>query len=432
MLLGLTGPVLLLAGKRRAGIWQKLGFIPESVKRRSGKAKRTVWFHSVSVGEFNAVWPLIQSFSNQHPDYSIIISTATQTGQNLAKAKAGDKATVIYFPLDLPWSINQWLNELKPNLVAIVETEIWPGFTFECFRRSIPVVVVNGRISPRSAAGYHRWRAFFGPVVRQFRAIVAQSEADADRYRLIAGEQLPLTVSGNLKLDGLAPAAPEVTASLREALKLNSEQQVLIAGSTHEGEEQAMLQVLSMLKQEHRNARLILAPRHPERWNHVASLIESSGFRVRRYSRKESFEADDDVYLLDTIGQLFNYYSLASVAFVGGTLVPVGGHNIVEPYAYAVPVVCGANLDKTRDSANGLKGAGALTVVNNASELAASILALLQSDSLRRRHGEAGRTWLQVSQGAVAKTLSVVEAVLQETYNDPHPGSGQQQGVLSK
>lgn len=432
LLLCFTGPVLLLAGKRRAGIWQKLGLIPNSVKGRTRKAGGTVWFHSVSVGEFNAVWPLIESFSKQHPDYSIIISTATQTAQNLAKEKARDKATVIYFPLDLPWAINNWLDELSPDLIAIVETEIWPGFTFECSRRAIPIVVVNGRISPRSAAGYRRWRVFFGPVVRRFRTIVAQSEGDACRYRLIGGESLPLLVSGNLKLDGLTPVSSDECAFLKESIKLLPQQQVIVAGSTHEGEEQSILDTYLKLKDKHSNVRLILAPRHPERWDHVAAMIESNGFRVRRYSLNECFERDGDVYLLDTIGQLFRFYSLATVAFVGGTLVPIGGHNIVEPYAYAVPVVCGSHLEKTKDSANGLQSAGALTVVENVLDLAASVEELLRSEELRRRQGESGRQWLEASQGAVAKTLAVVEAVLKGTYNGPYPGSGHQQGVLSK
>src|SRR5262249_14439745 len=156
-----------LSAKRRAGIWQKLGVIPADIAAKLDRNKRTVWFHAVSVGEFNAVWPLVRKFSERRPDCQIVISTATATGQQLARERAGGISTVIYFPLDLPWALSNWLDVIRPALAVIVETEIWPGFTHECTRRSIPLVVVNGRISPRSFRGYYRWRAFFGRVIRQ-------------------------------------------------------------------------------------------------------------------------------------------------------------------------------------------------------------------------------------------------------------------------
>ncbi len=412
-LLVCTGPILLLSGKRRAGIWQKLGIVPPYIEGALAGKRRPVWFHAVSVGEFNAVWPLVLALHKEYPELPLVISTATETGQKLARQKAENLATVIYFPLDLLWSLNNWLTALKPACAVIVETEIWPGFTHECTRRSIPLLAVNARISPRSFRRYLSLRAFFGPVLRQFQVVVAQSQADADRYRQIAGEALKIEVSGNLKFDGLTPVDALTAASLRSQLHITDVDLVLVAGSTHSGEEAALLESYRTLSdQGTKHLRLILAPRHPERWDQVAALIESYGLQVRRATDKAHFESDKDVYLLDTIGQLFAYYSLATVAFVGGTLVPVGGHSLLEPYAYATPVVCGPHLDKTLDAAAALTAAGALTVVADRQQLTDKIDELLKNADLRHSLGLNGQSWLQTSQGATAKTLHILEEVL--------------------
>lgn len=425
ILLTLAGPFLLLSPKRRAGLRQKLGAVPEGLPLRLAGTVRPVWFHAVSVGEFNAVWPLVCDFHARHPQIPLVISTATRTGQELARERAKEIASVVYFPLELPWALNNWLDAVHPGLVVIVETEIWPGFTHECERRSIPLVVVNGRISPRSFRKYYRWRAFFGRVIKRFKIVLAQSEADADRYRAIAGDGLPVTVTGNLKFDGLKQISEEEAALLRAELGIAADDLVIVGGSTHEGEEQALLEALEKLAapdgklaKTGKTVRLILAPRHPERWDHVESVTESHGFKVRRCSRGEKFESDRDVYMLDTIGQLFRYYSLATVAFVGGTLGPVGGHSLVEPYVYGVPVVCGPYTFKTQDAANGLKAAEALAIVAGAQELGEKLSSLLSDEETRHRAGESGRAWVQASQGAVGRTLRIVESVVGEQYNE--------------
>ena len=426
----LAGPVLMLSAKRRAGLGQKLGVVPLSIRNHASDG-RAIWFHAVSVGEFNAVWPLVRAFAARHPQYRIYISTTTATGQQLAGERASDLAHVFYFPLDLPWALNAWMDAVRPVLAVVVETEIWPGFTHECSKRDIRLVVVNGRISPRSFGSYHRLRHFFGPVIRQFAAIAAQSKGDAQRYLAIT-DQANVTVTGNLKFDGLKPISKPEQEEVRSRLHLAPNQIVVVGGSTHEGEESALLaafrKLTAALASDANQAgkappRLILAPRHPERFVRVADLISEMGFRPRRYSAGETFEQESDVFLLDTIGQLFRYYSVATVAFVGGTLAPIGGHNILEPYAFGVPVACGPSLEKTLDTANGLRDRQAIRIVSNSDELADNLIELIRSDEMRRELGERGRQWLSESQGAVDRTLRILESFLRPPYNDEHPES---------
>ncbi|HEY9870660.1 MAG TPA: 3-deoxy-D-manno-octulosonic acid transferase [Candidatus Obscuribacterales bacterium] len=430
LVLCLVGPFLLLSAKRRCGLGQKLGIVPHHIRVRPGTRQQPVWFHAVSVGEFNAAWPLIQRFLKEYPDCPVCVSTTTRTGQDLARQRLAGAGEVFYFPLDLPWAVAAWLDAVRPSLVAIVETEIWPGFTSECTGRKIPIIVVNGRISSRSFGSYYRLRAFFGPVIRQFSTVAAQSSTDAERYRAIAGQSLNLAVTGNLKFDGLKPIASGEADELRKRMNLAPDQLVLVAGSTHEGEEQAVLAAFRKLQEAlgtdgagraHATPRLILAPRHPERFTRTAELITEAGFRPRRYSAGEGFEGDQDVFLLDTIGELFRYYSLASVAFVGGTLVPIGGHNILEPYAYAVPVICGPHLDKTQDVANALSERQAIRIVHQEPELAQQLIELARSEQLRRQLGNAGRQLLSESQGAVERTLALLRPYLERPYNEQRP-----------
>ncbi|MBX9879049.1 MAG: 3-deoxy-D-manno-octulosonic acid transferase [Candidatus Obscuribacterales bacterium] len=414
-----AGPFLLLIPKTRKGLAQKFGSVPAGIGPFS---KKPIWFHCVSVGEFNAALPLIKLFHETHPDIPVAVSTATATGQQQAKEKVGEWATVFYFPLDLPFALNNWLKAINPALVAIVETEIWPGFMHECAKRKIPVMVINGCISPRSFKTYKKLSFFFGPVVRSFSFISAQSPKNLERYRSLAGIEIPGTCPGNLKVDGLKPVTPETKAEIAKKLNLSASDAVIIGGSTHEGEESVLLSVYKRLITERSwdpsfvPTRLILVPRHPERFEAVTSLVKSMGLNPRLYSRGEGFESDNDVFILDTIGQLSQYYCVATIAFVGGTLVPIGGHNLLEPYAYNVPVICGKHIDKTRDIANGLLDKNALIMVNDGKELYFHLALLLKDEARRKAIGEAGNSYLSESQGAVKKTLSILEKQLGVVY----------------
>lgn len=421
-----AGPILLIFKKARAGLSQKLGFIPEKLAQRVAQIPSSsprVWFHSVSVGEFNALFPLLEEFHKKHPEYKLFVSTTTRTGQELAQSKAASIAEVFYFPFDLPFALNSWLNLIKPQLVGIVETEIWPGFMSECEKRNVKVVLLNGRLSPRSFKGYLNWRWFFKPVISKFSALAVQSESEKERFFALAGNTVPTLVCGNIKLDGLRANSEQELAQLRDQTGLYSlaDAPVVVAGSTHEGEESAFL---SILKELNSSFRLVLVPRHPERFDRVAQLIESYGFRVRRFSKGERIEQKNDVFLLDTIGQLKKFFGVCDLAFVGGTIANIGGHNLAEPCIYKVPVICGPHVHKTRDLCEKLLDCCALIKADDEKEIKSELETLLNSPERRRVIGENGFRFLSESQGALERTLSVLEQYLLRDLNSTDNRAG--------
>lgn len=400
----LASPLLLFKKKARAGVLQKLGFVPAGACYLGGP----VWFHTVSVGEFNATWPLIQEFHKTYPQIPIVISTTTATGQSLAVSRASEFAEVVYFPYDLPWSPSNWLDKVCPRLVCVAETEIWPGFIVECQKRKIPLIMVNGRMSPRSFKSYYRLRWFFGPLLRSLSAIGVQSQSESERFKEVMGDNRNIHVLGNLKLDGQRQLPERRRAEIANVVGLSAESIVIVAGSTHEGEEAAVLEAYKGTVAKFDNTRLIIAPRHPERFQRAAQVIRESGLRPKSFSNAERLEGSHDVYLLDAIGHLAEFYSVASLAFVGGTLAPVGGHNLAEPYAFDAPVLCGPRIEKTKDVANALLERNAICMVKDADELKAKMLELVSNTDLRKTMGNSGKQWLVESQGAVARTMEVI------------------------
>ncbi|CAN5474727.1 3-deoxy-D-manno-octulosonic acid transferase [soil metagenome] len=424
LLLFVAGPFLLFKKKARAGLWQKLGFISKELRQNQAKLAGCVWFHAVSVGEFNAILPLIKTFHAKYPHLPIVVSTTTYTGQKLAQEKVSAIAQVFYFPFDLPSSTLAYLNLLKPRLVVIAETEIWPGFSYQCKKLGVKLVVVNGRMSPKSFKSYLRHRKVFAPVLQAFTEFGVQSPEEAMRYSEVGGPKVNIRVLGNLKFDGLEPIAHEQVEQLRSLVNLPSDRFVLVAGSTHEGEETAMLKAYGRMLDTNGGEwadrtdkiRLILVPRHPERFDHVAAMVDQAGYTVRRHSRSERFlDSGREVYLLDVIGKLFDFYSLANIAFVGGTIAPVGGHNIMEPYAYGVPVVVGPRVEKTKDVANALVACQALALSESSDEVVESLLHLFHDRNARLKAGSAGRDLLKASQGALSKAIEMLNDNLKET-----------------
>jgi len=412
--LPIVGPVLLMERKARAGLAQKLGWLPQSFKSNPSFNKETVWFHAVSVGEFTAVLPFIELFHERYPDKHIAVSTTTETGNVLARERVGHFASVFYFPFDLPWIVKTVLSVVRPSIVFMVETELWPCFTDECYKRKIPVVILNGRMSPRSFRAYSLWRPLFGPMFKKFSLIGTQSQSEANRYEVVAGDKLPTIVLGNLKYDNFIQSAAAESNALRERLGIDRDDLVFIAGSTHETEEELVLRVLDRLESNHRPFRhkLIIAPRHPERFQRVIEIVSSFGRRPRRCSREEAFAARDDVFVLDTIGELAKYYAASNVAFVGGTIAKIGGHNLLEPYAYGVPVACGPHLFKTKETARILRERGALLIGKNQAEVEGLLYKLFADEKFRKQAGKAGQDWLKDNQGAVSRALSAVEDLM--------------------
>ncbi len=411
----LAMPLLIFRPKTRAGLGQKFGFIDKGMSQKLAQGKKAIWIHTVSVGEFNGAFPLIESIRAKYPDRTLVISTTTEAGQILAKQRMGNNAQVIYFPFDLSSVVERFLTLINPSLIIIFETELWPNFISACWNKKIPVAILNARISPRSFKRYKFAKWLFAPVLNKLALIGTQSESESQNYKEIGGHKLPTQVLGNLKYDWKPLIDEKACQELKAKLNIAPDDLVIIAGSTHPDEEKVILNTyksaLTALPKS-KNIKLIIAPRHPERFNGVSKIIEEVGFRVCRYSKNEAFSNSSEVYLLDTIGQLANFYALANVAFVGGSIANVGGHNLLEPYLYSVPVVCGPNLFKTKETATILSNQNALFIANDSDEVAQRIIELLQSDSLRIKMGSIGKLWLENNRGAVDKSLEAIDILL--------------------
>ena len=415
-ILVIASPLLLVKAKARAGLSQKLGSIPADFNVQG----QSVWFHAVSMGEFHAIKTLLRDFHEKHPHLPVVVSTTTATGQALAKETVGAWAQVVYMPFDLPWTVCAWFDRAKPSLVVISETEIWPGLAYQCKRRGIALVVVNGRISPRSFNSYKNYQFFFSSVLRNFSAFGVQAETEAERYRTLAdSSDVDVRVLGNLKLDGLTAHSQAVTDELRQSLGLEKSTRVMVAGSTHEGEEAAVLDALLLARRKHPDLKLIIVPRHPERFDRAAEIIRKTGLSLSRYSQKENFANGADVLLIDAMGLLTKLYSVADVAFVGGSIAPIGGHNLMEPYLYKVPVICGPNIQKTRDTASQLEQKKALFIVSEPSGVGDKLCYLLDTESERLAMGERGNQFLLVSRGATQRALSFIEEFMQPSRPEP-------------
>lgn len=416
----LASPLLLFSSRARFGFSQKMGFIPQTVKEQLSKIrssnKKPLWIHAVSVGEFNAVLPLLKKLRQELPDLPLFVTTTTGTGQAMAKEKAGQFAAIAYFPYDLPGSIDAWLDTVNPAAFMLVETEIWPGFVHACKKRKIPVMSVNARMSPKSYKSYFNLRFFFKSVLSQFTFIGVQSKSEAERFASVQGSDKNIEILGNIKLDGLTGDATKSSGTLSNYLKGDTNDFFFTAGSTHEGEEIIVLETLKHLIENKSESspvpRLVIAPRHPERFEHVRNLIKDAGFNPKSFSKEEKLEENDHVFLLDTLGKLMESYSLSQLAFVGGTLVNIGGHNVAEPFAFKVPVVCGPYIQKTRDLANALSEIDALTIASNADEFKTQVKYLYDHKEEAMRKGNLGKNWINQNLGACDRALSAIKKVL--------------------
>jgi len=318
---------LMLEAKHRASILSRFGFGLES-------KDRSLWVHAVSVGEFLAGKHLIAALKKQHPGLPLVVSTVTLTGRKVALGGGADHC---FFPFDLPFVVERFLNRLKPKAVVILETEVWPYFLWACRRRGIPVIVCNGRLSETSFGRYRGFRWLLGPIFRAIPLVLAQGEDDAGRFRALGAPRVEVT--GNIKYDAVEPSLPPEKIPFYEAF--TRERKGGVAGSTMPGEEPLMLEAHREVLKKDPNAFLILAPRHPERGGEVADLVRGAGFTVIRRSEAGAPSPSDQVLLLDTVGELAWAYRLGDPAFVGGSLVPTGGHNIIEPALFKKAILTG-------------------------------------------------------------------------------------------
>ena len=333
-------------GKYREGLSERLGWVPDRL--RAGDARQTIWVHAVSVGEVLAASRLVNELSASAPQYRVLLSTTTRTGQRLARERTGINHT-FYFPLDLPWIVRRYLRRLDPVLMVLVETEFWPNLLTACRRAAIPVAVVNGRVSDRSLPRYQRLRFLWKGILSGVSIVLAQSEEDARRMKAIGAPAGRVSFGGNLKFDVRSAEPAQITTALR--VKLAPGARVLVCGSTLEGEEEILLDAFQQLCKTIPDCVMILAPRHPERFGRVAQLLKNRdqpSVRRSNWMKRPAKIKPGTVMLLDSIGELASVYALASVAFVGGSLVPAGGHNPLEPAQFAVPVVMGTHYANFR------------------------------------------------------------------------------------
>ena len=395
---------MITKGKYKKGLKQRLGFTP------GVKNKDIIWVHAVSVGEVIAASPIIDAIRKRYPKYSFLISTVTDTGQDMARKAISDPKEIIYFPLDFKWIVNKVLKSIPPKLFIMVETELWPNFIREARRRGIPLVVVNGRISPGSYKGYRVTKPFLKRVLSNIDLFCMQSKRDKERIISLGAQEEKVHTTGNVKFDGLKTEIPE-RGRLAGELKISLQDPVLVAGSTHPKEEEIILDIYQKAKEEFPDLRLILAPRHPERIPEVEAICKSKNLLC--VPRSQRITGERAIILLDTIGELAKIYSLAAIVFVGGSLVPVGGHNILEPAALGKAPLFGPYMHNFVESARLLLEGGGGIQVRNKEELRENILGLLRNPEKREKIGDRAQEIVKRHQGASGRTLELIGGLLE-------------------
>ena len=391
------------AQKGRAA--QRLGFVPASPQAGC------LWLHAVSVGEVQAAAGVLAALRARHPDLPITLSTVTATGAQRARALFGDRVHHCYLPFDTPGAMRRFLDRVRPRLAVMLETEIWPALYRELGRRGVPLVIGSARLSPRSVDRYRRAGSLMRETLANGIVIGAQSAADAERFRAVGAPAERVQVTGNVKLDLRIPAAA-IDAGHEFRRRCAAERPVWIAGSTHEGEEEAALAAHATVCVRHPDALLVLVPRHPQRFDAVRATLQRRDARFAQRSLGTFPGADSGVYLLDTVGELQAFYAAADVAFVGGTLVPVGGHNLLEPAVLALPVLAGPYTHNAPDIARLLADSGALTTVSGAGELARQVSGLFDDPPRAAALGGRGRSAIETSRGAVDRLVALIEPLL--------------------
>ena len=370
-----------------------------------------IWIHAVSVGEVVAAAPLVRALMRRYPQHTMLVSTVTPTGAARVDALFGDKVQHCYIPFEAPYAVNRFFNAVKPEIALIMETEIWPNLYRGCGVRKIPLVLVSARISPRSVDSYRKLLPLFRETLSHGIVIAAQSAADAERFLSLAAHPERTRVTGNIKFD---IELPDDLAERGRALRseLFGERPVWIAASTHDGEEALVLDAHEALLQDMPDLLLVLVPRHPERFAAVRDLLDRRQLPFVARTDEVACDAGTTVFLGDTMGEVTLFYSASDVAFVGGSLVPIGGHNLLEPAAVGVPIVTGPHVFNAQEIADHLVSAGACSIVATASELAPAVLALFQDPALAQQQVVNGRTILENNRGALARLMGLIEPLL--------------------
>ncbi|WP_426117650.1 lipid IV(A) 3-deoxy-D-manno-octulosonic acid transferase [Pseudomonas sp. DSP3-2-2] len=375
-----------------------------------------IWVHAVSVGESIAAAPMIRALLARYPQLPITVTCMTPTGSERIKAMFAGEPRIqhCYLPYDLPWAAGRFLDHVRPVLGIIMETELWPNHINQCAKRGIAVVLANARLSERSARGYGKFARLTRPMLAQMSWIAVQTEAEAQRFRDLGARAECVAVTGSIKFDlSIDPQLLKDAAELREQWQ-TTQRPVWIAASTHAGEDESVLSAHRQLLASHPDALLIVVPRHPERFASVHDLCVQQGFATVRRSTQQPVSAQTSVLLGDTMGELLFLYALADIAFVGGSLVPNGGHNLLEPAALAKPVLSGPHLFNFLEIAALLRNAGALTEVSDAASLSAAVQRLFDQPQQARSMSDAGLQVMKANQGALQRLLDGIARLVKK------------------
>lgn len=379
-----------------------------------------LWVHAVSVGETLAAVPLVQALQRDYPDHQLMVTTMTPTGSERVRAAFGDRVAHVYAPYDLPGAVRRFLNRVHPRVLVVMETELWPNLVAACARRDIPVVLANARLSEKSARGYGRLGGLTRAMLARLSAVAAQAEADGERFRAIGLPRDRLVITGNIKFDvTLTGAMGADAAAMRAAWQPgDSPRPVWLAASTHEGEDEIVLAAHQRLLAEFPRLLLVLVPRHPERFERVFTLCRQQGLSVARRSSADAV-ADCQVLLGDTMGELLTFYGACDIAFVGGSLVPSGGHSLIEPAAWEKPVLSGPHLFNFAEVTRQLQAADALLICDDAEALTAQVGRLLRDAGEARGRGERAGSVVASNRGALQRLLVVVKGFIDRCTETP-------------
>jgi 3-deoxy-D-manno-octulosonic-acid transferase len=419
----------LFHGKYLPGIRQRFGFLPHLDQSNIP----TVWLHCVSVGETQAARPLVRELRKIYPAHRLVVSTVTATGQTLARDVFKDQAAqIIYFPFDWSWCVGRALRAVKPDVILMMETELWPNFLRRCRMKGIPVGLVNGRISKKSFRGYRSIRFFVSRILANIELAVMQTESDAERICALGLEKSKIVVGGNLKFDASpSTSSNSLTQEIRQSFSFNDEVPLILAASTHATEERIIVDSFKMLKERYgKTLRLAIAPRHPERFSEVASLLEKSGLTLARRSHMTpAGDASAEVILFDTIGELPAVYPLAAIVFVGGSLVKKGGHNVLEPAAAGKAIVTGAHTDNFEAIVRLLDENEAIIQLPPLQEPSITVAlcdvleSLLASPAQCSTLGNNAFRMIEENRGAAVRTLALIAPLFEKNFNSPGPNA---------
>jgi 3-deoxy-D-manno-octulosonic-acid transferase len=406
---------MIFSGKKRGIFAQKLGFIPEETLARMEGNPR-IWVHAVSLGEVAAVHPLIRKLREVYPQACLMLSTTTESGQKIARERVTEATGTFFFPLDLPFVVRRVIRRLRPDLFVVAETELWPNFLRIVKEEGARTLLVNGRISDRSFKRYRKTRFFWTAVLDNFDALSMIRVQDGERVISMGANPVHVFVNGNCKFDQAATSVdPAFQEEMKKQLGIQDRDRVFVAGSTHEGEEEAVIRTFLKILPRYPELVLVLVPRHVDRAPRVEKLLERYGIqdKIRRSQLGDKGREGARVVLWDTFGELFKVYSMGEVVFCGGSLVPRRGQNILEPAAWGKVVLYGPSMEDFQDAHLLLSGVGAGIMVQNEEELAERCLYLLDHPALMKERGEAGREALLAQRGATQRNLELARKVLE-------------------